>query len=291
MKRPSGLISWAVRAVWISLPFTVGPALSVSLESHSRTVGLVALTLSWAVWGSGLVATLLAHPVGCTGLRVISVGVLGVACWAAIVVDGRILSRMAAIGASLALLFVVGSASFGEWCVNGPAYPNERRFLLRPSAALLVGPVPIAAVFLNVGMVAGPLLLASRAWVLGSISILLGWPLVWLLSRALWALSRRFVVFVPAGFVLHDFSVLREPVLFPKRVIEIIRAAPNGTDALDLTNGAPGLALEAVLLEKVEVTLLDVRKKTATPGATARFIFTPSRPGRVLVEAKARRLA
>jgi hypothetical protein len=109
------------------------------------------------------------------------------------------------------------------------------------------------------------------------------------LARALHGLSRRWIVFVPAGMVLHDPMALTEPVLFEKRVIETIRPAPADTDSLDLTQGAPGLALELILLEKVPMTLAKPRRR-GQPGASARLLFTPTRPGLVLREAATRRV-
>ena len=291
MKPRFAVFAWAVRLSWAILPFAMGTAFAAAVAEHSKPVRFVGFVIAWAIWGGGLLATLVAHPLCCTVLRVLSPAVIAAALWAGVNADGRTGWRIAGVIAAAVVCFLAGSASFGEWCVNGPAYPNERRFLLRPAAALLIGPLALAAILVDLGVLAGPLLLAAKAWILGGVVTVVGGGAAWVLARSLHALSRRFVVFVPAGFVLHDLAVLRDPVLFPRRLVETIRAAPGDTDSLDLTNGAPGLALEAVLTEKVELTLLDVRTKTALPGATARFIFTPTRPGRVLAEAGRRRFA
>lgn len=268
----------------------IGRPMSDALATHSSPVRLVVLVLVWAGWGVGLVATLVPHPIGCTAARVLGPGALVAGGWAAS--QSSIASgwRIGAVLVGVLIMFVVLGADFGEWCVNGPAYPNERRFLLRPPAALLVGPLALSVALVLAGLAAGPIALAARAWVVGAVLAVVGAGVVWLLSRSLYALTRRFVVFVPAGFVVHDFSVLREPVLFVRRVIESIRAAPADTDSLDLTNAAPGLALEVLLFEKVDVTVLDQRTGVGTPGGTARFLFAPTRPGRVLAEARRRRL-
>lgn len=285
------VLAWVARASWLALAPLVGGPLSDALTSHSPSVRVVVLTLAWTGWGFGLVATLVPHPIGCTLVRVLAPGALAIAAWAARGSDLAAPWRTAAVLASIGVMFVMLSAEFGEWCVNGPAYPNERRFLLRSNAALLVGPLPISVALVIAGVVSGPIAIAARAWILGSVLTVVGAAVVFVLSRSLHALSRRFVVFVPAGFVLHDLAVLREPVLFVKRSIETMRAAPADTDSLDLTNGAPGLAIEVLLREKVDVTLIDPRTGVATPGATARFLITPTRPGRVLAEAKRRRVA
>jgi hypothetical protein len=126
--------------------------------------------------------------------------------------------------------------------------------------------------------------------VAGLAAVVVGVPVAVVLLRSLHALSRRFVVFVPAGFVLHDLMALREPVLFERRRIETIGPAPAGSDSLDLTQNAPGLALEAILLEKVEVTVMRRGGREGELGSTARFLFTPTLPGRLLAEARSRRI-
>jgi hypothetical protein len=103
-------------------------------------------------------------------------------------------------------------------------------------------------------------------------------------------LSRRWLVFVPAGVVLHDPLSLEDPVLFQRKVIERLGPAPAGTDALDLTQGAAGLALELVLTEKVPMVRIRPGRRRGDAGASALLMFTPSRPGAVLAEARRRRL-
>ena len=95
-------------------------------------------------------------------------------------------------------------------------------------------------------------------------------------------------MFVPAGVVLHDPLSLADPVLFPRNVIESLQAAPADSDSLDLTQGALGLAVELVLIEKVPM----VRRVGGhdEAGASVRLLFTPTRPGRVLAEADRRRV-
>ena len=117
-----------------------------------------------------------------------------------------------------------------------------------------------------------------------------GLPLAAVLARALHGLARRWIVFVPAGLVLHDPLSVADPVLFRRQVVESVGPAPAGSDALDLTQGAPGLALELGLREKVPMVLVRPGRGGDQAGASARLLFTPTRPGRVLREAAARRL-
>ena len=155
---------------------------------------------------------------------------------------------------------------------------------------LLLGPLPVSWA-LSVGSpVAGILLLAARAWLVGAVVLILGLPVAAILARSLHGLARRWLVFVPAGVVLHDPLSLGEPVLFERKVIETLRPAPADSDSLDLTKGALGLAVELVLREKVPMTLVKPGRPGGEQGASARLLFTPTRPGQALAEAARRRV-
>jgi hypothetical protein len=279
---------WILRALWISLPFTVGFVFGDALDAHSQSVRVVALGLAWAWWAIGLVATLVPHPGGLVAMRSGSVAVVGAALWSMFARP-----KIDAVGvAGLTLAVIAGGAALwsetGHWCVNGPAYANERRFLLRAPAVLLLGPIPLAGLLLAAGTVVGPLLLAARSWVLGGVASAVGLGVAVVVARAMFAQCRRFVVFVPAGFVVHDAEVLREPVLFNKRVVELLRAAPAGSESLDLTANASGLAIEVLLTEKVEVTKVKHSRDAGETGRTAMFLVIPTLPGRLLRVAAAR---
>ena len=176
---------WAVRAVWFVLPFAFGQLLGDGLADCSRPVQVVAVTLAWAGWGLGLLATLIFHPAGLVVLRTAAPLALATAVWSWVHARPSGVAVSIGVGAAVVAVIVVHSAETGLLAVNGPAYPNERRFLLRPSAVLLVGPIPLAGVVLASGPVAGPLLLASRQWVLGGFATVLGAALVLVTSRSL----------------------------------------------------------------------------------------------------------
>ena len=104
--------------------------------------------------------------------------------------------------------------------------------------------------------------------------------------RALHGLARRWVVFVPAGLVLHDPHALVEPVLFPRRSIRRLGPAPAdaGAGRRDLTQGALGLALELELAEPVAISPRRA-DRTVQVESVGRLLFTPTRPGALLGEA------
>jgi hypothetical protein len=110
-------------------------------------------------------------------------------------------------------------------------------------------------------------------------------PLVALLARALHGLSRRWLVFVPAGIVVHDPMTLGDPVLFPRQAIA--RLGP-GRSGLDLTLGAFRPPLEIRLHEDAQLTVLRNRKREEV--AARDLLVTPTTPGRVLAYAAVHRI-
>ncbi len=277
---------WLLRGLWVALPFTVGPALADALDSAGDPVRTVASLGLWVGWAVGVAATLVAHPVTLTGLRVLAPAVVVASLAAA--ADG-VSSALAVVWALVTAAWAFTPA-IGEAWVNGPAYPNERRYPLRAPGAMLAGPLVLAWALLMASVASGPLLLAARQWVAGALALAAGAPLAWLLTKSLHNLSRRWAVFVPVGMVLHDPITLLDPVLFQRPTVARVGPAAAGTEALDLSQRAPGLTLEMALKEEVTFTLLVPLKRDGRSATTTKFLFTPTRPGAVLDEARRRRL-
>ena len=95
---------------------------------------------------------------------------------------------------------------------------------------------------------------------------------------------------MPAGMVLHDPLALAEPVLVPRAAVRSLEPAPAGTPALDLTGGAAGLAVEVRTVEPVTVLPVAPRGRPAELTGVTALMFTPVRPGRLLAEARRRRI-
>lgn len=280
------LVPWLLRGLWVALPFTVGPALADALDGAGDPVRTVASLGLWAGWALGVAATLVPHPVSLTAVRLLAPAAVLVTVAAAVAGSPSALAVVwALVTAAWAFTPVIGA----RW-VNGPAYPNERRYPLRAPGTLLAGPLLLAWALTGTGVAAGPLLLAAEQWIAGGLALAVGLPMAWLLVRSMHNLSRRWAVFVPAGMVLHDPLTLLDPVLFQRSTVALVRPAEVGTDALDLSQRAPGLALEMVLQEEVSFTLLVPGKREGRAEVTGRFLFTPTRPGAVLEEARRRRL-
>jgi len=238
------------------------------------------------------VATFVSHPATLTALRVLAPAAAAAALLAA---AGGHASPLAVAWTAVTVGWVMTPAVGYRW-VNGPAYGDERRYLLRAPGPLLFGPLLVVWALALAGLSAGPLLLAARRWGLGAGLLVLGWPLAGLLLKSLHNLSRRWVVFVPAGLVLHDPVSLVDPVLFPRRTIvslaparRQVRASEGGT-LEDLRQRALGLALELAVSEPAPVMVVKPGRRQGETRELQRLLFTPTRPGAVLDEARRRRL-
>jgi hypothetical protein len=146
-----------------------------------------------------------------------------------------------------------------------------------------------------VGMVSGPMLLGARQWVPGAIALVVGWALAAFGLRILHALSSRWFVFVPAGVVVVDQMALTDSFLVQRQRVDSIGPAPADTQALDLTAGAIGIALELRLTAPDVIVPAPARRfgggqATIDPVEVESVLVAPTRPGWVLAEAERRRL-
>jgi hypothetical protein len=153
-----------------------------------------------------------------------------------------------------------------------------------------VGPIELAWAVAVAGLVTGPLLLADQTWVWGGVATAVGLPVALLLLRSLHQLSKRWAVFVPAGLVIVDPIGLMDSVLIRRQQLRSLGPAPAGSQALDLTQRAPGLAVEAVLSDEADVVLVRPGRRQGEAVKAAALLFTPTLPGSLLEEAAARRL-
>ena len=280
---------WLARLTWLALPLVAGPALGDALDGASRPVQLVASIGLWVGWAGVLVATLVPATVTLTVLRIAAPAAVAAAVAATIAGGPSGADVAALVGTLLAALATVAPFTV-EAFVDGSSYGEERRLPLRVPGVLALGPIPVVWALVVAGMVTGPLLLAARQWVAGAVALVVGALAVWWGVRVLHTLARRWVVFVPAGLVVHDPLALVEPVLLRRGVVTALGPAPADTRALDLTRGALGLALEVRLAEPVPLLVLRGRGRSETV-TTGAMLITPSRPGALLTEARDRRLA
>ncbi len=285
---PNALAPWIYRACWLLLPVVAGPAIGDAFADASRPVQLVSALLAWATWGVCLTASLVPRSTTLTAIRLITPGAVALSGWAAVGADRP---GWAAAGLALAVVasIAVLSPSVADVFVDGSSYGDERRVSLRVPLTIALVPVPLAWAVLAAASVTGPLLLAARQWVLGALVTAVGAAVVAKLVERFHLLSRRWLVFVPAGVVVHDALQLTEPILVHKKMLSRLGPAPADTDALDITGGALGLALELRSIEPIEIGIRKGRSEVEHTDITA-LLVTPGRPATTLEVAESRRL-
>lgn len=283
---------WAIRVAWLVLPVAAGPAFGDALDDASRPVQLVVSIGLWAVWAAVLVATLVPRGSALTAVRLAAPGALAATVAAA--VRGPIGADDAvALSAGVLVVAAATWAVTADAFVDGSSYGDERRFSLRTPLPLLAGPALAAWLLAVVAPAAAALLLAAKAWVPGVVVAAVAVAGVRLGVPAAHRLSRRWLVLVPAGLVVHDHVALPDPILFRRGTVRRVGPATADVDGaddgstLDLTLGAPGLVVELVLVESTELPVADGigRRREVRTVEAERVLVTPARPGAFLAAA------
>ena len=143
----------------------------------------------------------------------------------------------------------------------------------------------------GVAVAAGPILLGAGDIVPGSLALLL-LALVPFLVRSLHALSRRWLVLVPAGVVIVDPLILIDPVLVRREQIASMRrseVADVRAGALDLRIGAVAGSTTITLREPATIGRRQGRSSGQLVSATV-LIAAPVRPSALLRTAGTRRM-
>lgn len=287
--------AWPFRAAWAVLAVGAGPAFADALDGASRPVQLVAALALWAGWAGVMAAALVPSAPTLTVLRLAAPAPL-VAAVAAASAGPAGADDAVAIALGIAVVGTALLPALTDAFVDGSSYGSERRFALRTPPSLLLGPAPVAWLLAVALPATAALLLAAEAWLAGVVAGAAGVVGARLGVPAIHRLSRRWLVFVPAGVVVHDHVALADPVLLRRNSLRAIGPAPADAverGAHDLTLGASGLALQLALLRATEVAVArgSGRRREAVPVRAERYIVTPVRPGAVLAEARARRYA
>jgi hypothetical protein len=282
-------VPWLLRGAWIGVVLLAIPALDTAFEDRSDTAHDVAGVVGAALWLIGVAAMAVPAVVSLTATRVVVPLAVPVSLTTAF--GGADAAEAAAfVAIALVTTFLAFSSPLGRAFVQASAYGDEDRHLLRPPLAYLLA-AALTWMLWAAAVLAGPLLMADRQWVLGGILCALA------AGGAMWAwrrwhkLSLRWFVLVPTGIVVHDQLVLGETLMVRRTDVAALRLAPAGTDALDLTGPAPGHAIEVVTRSPATAILAATPK--APRGHVMHFtacLVSPTRPGQLLAAARERRL-
>lgn len=283
------VMPWAARAAWVLVAVIGGAALDAAVSERSAPVRWTVAVAGWSVFAAIAVALLIPSVRSLTAARLgaplapIAAAVAGVA---------------GAPGADVALLAVPGiiavaaifSAEFGRWMVQASAYGDEDRLPLR--SPVPVGTAAVASwVVWAPAVVAAPLLIAAQNWIVGVPIALLAVAATVLLVPRWHKMSRRWLVLVPAGLVIHDPVVLADTLMVRTDQLLGIGLARTDTQAADLTGPASGYAVQVDTSESVStVFAFTPQEPNGKAIHMTGFLVAPSRPGEALRLAAARRI-
>lgn len=280
----SHVVLWAARISWLGVAVTGGAAVGETLDGHRRAVEVAGTAAAWTGWAIGAIALAVPSVATLTLVRVTIPG--SVVAAAAAIIDGAEPGQaIALLAPALLCITFVGSAEFGRAYIQASAYGAEARFGLRPPIGYLLACVAtwlptVAALVLVLPALAG------RAWALGIASLAVSAAGLALLPRRWHQLSRRWLVLVPAGLVVHDPVVLADTLMMPRRTITGVGLDELGTatqTAADLTGPTPGLAVEIRFAQLATAVLAP--SSAHGEGRTihvAAIVVSPTRPGAVV---------
>jgi hypothetical protein len=275
-----GPLLWILRAAWLAQPLasaTYGDA----LDGRSGAVQWTAAIALWTGWGLVLIALLVPAVATLTVVRMAVPAAVIVSVWA-VVAGGSGVAAATAIALAVLCSVVAFSGDVGQVFVQASAYGAEQRLLLRPPAAWLIL-VTVTWALAAAGVLAGLMVTAAGTWWLGPPVLVVGTLVAWLGGVRIHRLSRRWLVFVPAGLVVHDHVVLSDAHLYRTIDVAGVHLAFADTGAADFTGGALGPALEITLVELNTVVLAATPAEPRGKALHVRaMLISPTRPGRAL---------
>lgn len=260
------------------------PLLTDRLATISSSASTLASIALWITWAIVLLCILVPSAVSLTAMRLVAPAHLAIT---AILVVGALVDEsdaltVLALVPTLVTTIVAMSADVGSNFVQSSAYGDEFRVPLLPSHSFMVVFVVSWLIWIA-SLVVGALALTREAWVAGGILVAVGVILGAILPRRFHRFSRRWLVVVPAGLVLHDHVVLAETAMFPRDAIRSIVVTRRDSEAADLSGRGRGRGVAVELLDFHTVVLAATPNQ---PGGSALHVKTwwvrPSRPGRAI---------
>lgn len=237
-------VSWIVRVAWVAM----------ALLPNALTADRLAVSIAgWSAWSIVAIATWLEHPISLTVVRGVTPVVVAHLALGLPAGDWEPARVVGATCGLVALMVIVGR-DYGSRQVQAGAYGDEVRHLLRIPAPIVAPAilgwglcVALGVVALSVDNVVAAVI-AGLACVAAIVQV----------GPKLHRLSRRWLVKVPAGWVVHDDVMLAENLLLRTHQVVSMIPAPSTTQAFDLTGYTRGVPLEITLRESTDVRLSEL---------------------------------
>ena len=282
-------LPWVARVAWVLVAVVGGAALDAAVDGRSSAVRWTTAIGGWSLFAVVAVSLLIPSVRSLTATRLGSPLVPVAAVVAGIAGASGTEVALLAIPAMIAVAAIF-SAEFGRWMVQASAYGDEDRFPLRSPVPAGTAAV-ISWILWAAAIISGPLLLAARNLIVGiPVTIVAAATTVLLLPR--WhKMSRRWLVLVPAGLVVHDPVVLADTLMVRTGQLLGMGLARADTQAADLTGPASGYAVQIDTNETVStVFAFTPQEPNGKAIHMTGFLVAPSRPGEALRLASKRRM-
>ncbi|MEK7410948.1 MAG: hypothetical protein AAB327_06140 [Actinomycetota bacterium] len=285
MPRPTtNQLAWLARLLWLVAAIIPNDLLD-SLPKDSAALRYTMTAEFWTLWSIVTIALWVYHTLSLTLARCLAPLIT---VYLFIGISGATTVPAAITSATCALLtcLIIFTADYGAVHVQAGAYGDERRFLLRVPVPLIL-PVGLAYGLLVALSALTSWWLADKQWVPGGVGLVIGALMLWKLAPRIHQLSWRWLVFVPAGVVLHDPTLLSEVLMLRRHDVASIALAPADTQAIDLTGYTKGVPLEIQLREMTDVRLTPFAArllKTTDALHVQAFLVAPTRPALVLTK-------
>lgn len=271
-------LMWAARAVWAAVG-VVAPWGPVA-QGRSAPVSTVLQAWGWTSWLVVMVAMFVPAALSLTAVRIL-VPAVAVTVF---LMEGVLWPFVAVVVARVLL-----SRDVADVLVQGSAYGAEARFALRTPVPYLA-PAVLVGSALVASTVGGTLLLAAGNLAAGVPTTVAGALLCWKVPLRLHRLSRRWLVVVPAGLVVHDHLVLGETMMVRRNHLGPVTVEEKAGDEADLTGAVPGRRVKVVMTQPDKVILSPITARTlGTAGAlhVTTFAVAPLRAAAAAAAASA----
>jgi hypothetical protein len=243
-------LMWAARAVWAAVGM-LAPWDTVA-DGRTAAVSAVLRTWGWTSWLAVMVALFVPAALSLTAVRTLA---------PAVAVTAFFMGNPVWAFPAVVMLRVLLSRDVADVLVQGSAYGAETRFALRTPVPYLAPAVLVwsALVATTVG---GSLLLAAGNPAAGIPVTAAGALLAWKVPVRLHRLSRRWLVVVPAGLVVHDHLVLGETMMVRRDHLGAVTLQESPGDEADLTGAVPGRRVRIVMTQPDKIILAPITIRT-----------------------------
>jgi hypothetical protein len=268
------------------------PLLNSGLDEFQSETRLITVFILWTIWAGLLLSVLVPSSSTLTALRLLAPAhtattliVVSASATDSTSQFANFSTAILALAISVVATIAALSGDTGRYYVQLSAYGDERRFLLSCPMQMAIIQVVTWTVWFATGAISVTALTGDAAYSLGRLVIGITSGAVAILGcvvlpRRFHRFSRRWLVWVPAGIVLHDHVVLAETAMVSSRSILSVKLWRPGDEPepLNATGGRMGPGI-VVTLRELETIIFSATPEH--PGGRAlhvqSFLIRPTR--------------